>query len=99
VIYEYSSFDNVKREIRIHKRLNHPNVIKLWHYFEDKTHIYLVLEYAVGGNLVELIRKRWKLPENDAFNYFFQTCLGMDYLHKNSIIHRDLKVRKIVHHH
>jgi serine/threonine protein kinase len=45
-IFEYCSIDNLKREIRIQKKLDHPHVTKLFHYFEDKECVYLILEYA-----------------------------------------------------
>lgn len=80
------------REIMIQKKIKHPHVIRLFHCFEDATNVYLVLEYAENGSLFRYLRKRTKFPENEAFVYFFQTCLGIDYLHKYNIVHRDLKV-------
>ena len=40
------TMENLKREIRIQRNLNHPNVIKLFNYFEDKDNVYLILEFA-----------------------------------------------------
>jgi len=72
--------------------MNHPNIIKLHYYFEDKESVYLVLEYAENGNLFYHLRSKGKFSEREAFVYFFQTCLGIDYLHKKNVLHRDLKV-------
>ncbi len=80
------------REILIQKKIKHPHIIRLFHCFEDAYNVYLVLEYAENGSLFRYLRKRGKFPENEAFVYFFQTCLGIDYLHKMNIVHRDLKV-------
>lgn len=91
-IFEYSSVENLKREIKIQKKLSHPHIIKLIHYFEDKENVFLVLEYAENGSLFRYLKKKGKFTEYEAFVYFFQTCLGIDYLHKKGIIHRDLKV-------
>ena len=58
------------REIRIQKQLNHEYICRLYTSFEDKTTIYLALEYASKGNLFYLIRKEKYLSEDTAF-YFF----------------------------
>lgn len=87
-----SSIDHLKREIKIQKKLDHPHIIKLYHYLEDKDNVYLILEYAPNGNLFFYLRKKKKLTEKEAFIYFLQTCIGIDYLHKKGIVHRDLKV-------
>ena len=50
------------------------------------------LELCSNGNLSEFISIKNFLPEEEAFIFFFQICLGVDYLHKKNIIHRDLKV-------
>lgn len=61
---------SLMREVDIHKRLVHENIIRLYNSFEDDKFIYLVLEYAAKGNLFYLIRTRRGLSEEEAF-YFF----------------------------
>ncbi|CAD8181572.1 unnamed protein product [Paramecium pentaurelia] len=95
-IFEYCSIENLKREIRIQRKLNHPNITQLFHYFEDKDKVYLILEYAEHGSLFQLLKRRGKLNENEALKFFKQTCLGIDYLHQQNIIHRDLKPENIL---
>ncbi|CAD8155950.1 unnamed protein product [Paramecium pentaurelia] len=90
------SIENLKREIRIQKKLQHPHVIQLFEFFEDDQNVYLILEYAENGSLFGYLRKRKILNENESFVYFFQTCLGIDYLHKKQIIHRDLKPENLL---
>lgn len=58
------------REVEIHKKLKHDNIIRLYTSVEDDKFIYLILEYASKGNLFYLIRKKKTLSEDDAF-YFF----------------------------
>ena len=70
------------REIRIQKQLNHEYICRLYTSFEDKTTIYLALEYASKGNLFYLIRKEKYLSEDTAFYFFIQVCSGIYYLHK-----------------
>ena len=89
----------LKNEIKIQKRLTHPHIIRLYEYFQDEQNIYLVMEYAENGSLFFYIRKKMKLnklTERESFVFFFQTCIGIDYLHKNSIIHRDLKPENLL---
>ena len=84
--------ENLKNEIKIQKKLHHPHIIQLYHFFEDSDNIYLVLEYAENGNLYDFLKKKRRFAEKEAFIYFIQACLGADFLHKKNIIHRDLKV-------
>lgn len=78
-VFEYCSVENLKREIKIQRKLLHPHICKLYHYFEDKENVYLILEYAgkqnniklENGSLFNYIKKRTKLPENEAFVYFY----------------------------
>ena len=58
------------REVDIHKRLKHENIIKLYTAIEDSNYIYLILEYAAKGNLFYIIRNKKTLSEDEAF-YFF----------------------------
>jgi serine/threonine protein kinase len=58
------------REVEIHKKLGHENIIRLYTSVEDDNFIYLVLEYAAKGNLFYLIRNKKSLSEDEAF-YFF----------------------------
>ncbi|CAD8122607.1 unnamed protein product [Paramecium sonneborni] len=95
-LFKYCTVDNLKREIKIQRKLNHPNIIKLDSYFEDKTNVYLVLEYAEGGSLFKQIKKQRYLSEDEASHYLYQTCLGIDYLHKQKIIHRDIKPENLL---
>ena len=96
-LIELNQIKNVKSEIQILKILDHPHIIKFHTRFEDPKNIYIVLEYAENGNVFDYLQKNHGILENEAFVYFFQTCLGIDYLHKKRIIHRDLKVDQIQH--
>ena len=82
---------DLMREVEIHSRLKHENIIRLLHHFEDKKRLYLILEYAEKGSLFHLIRKKKYLKEAEAFYYFIQACAGIYFLHSNGLIHRDIK--------
>ena len=79
-----------KREIVIQSTLDHPNLLKLYGYFWDTHHIYLILEYAPRGQLYHHI-KRGPVSEPSIAKILEQVCQGLAYLHSHSIIHRDIK--------
>ena len=61
--------------------------MRLIHYFEDENNVYLILELAAGGNLYEFLYKRKQpMQEAEAFRYFIQAALAIDYLHKHNIL-------------
>ncbi|EGR32411.1 protein kinase domain protein, partial [Ichthyophthirius multifiliis] len=96
MIFQYCTIENLKREIKIQKNMSHENICKLFHYFEDKQNVYLVLEFCEQGSLFNILKRSHKFPEEVAFRFFYQTCLGIDHLHRNSIIHRDLKPENLL---
>ena len=84
------------REVQIHKKLKHENIIRLLTSIEDDKYIYLILEYASKGNLFFLIRNKKTLTEDEAFYFFIQCCAGIYFLHKNGLIHRDIKPENLL---
>lgn len=83
-------------EVEIHKRLVHENIIRLQEFIDDGKKLYIVMEYAKGGNLFRAIRKKGKFTENEAFFYFKQICNAVYFLHKNKIMHRDIKPENLL---
>lgn len=85
---------NVQREIEILRRLRHPNVIQLVDVIhnEEKQKMYLVMEYCVGG-LQEMLDTApdKKFPEWQAHGYMCQLLDGLEYLHGQGTIHKDIK--------
>lgn len=79
-------------EIKIHRSLNHPNVVHFEHVFEDGENVYILLELCTNQSLNELIKRRRRLMEVEAQCYIYQIVQGLKYLHTNKIIHRDLKL-------
>lgn len=86
--------ENVKRETRLMAKLNHKNVIKLVDimFNEEKQKLYIVMEYCVTV-LQELFDRAPgnKLPISQAHYYFVQLIDGLEYLHGQGIIHKDIK--------
>ena len=84
------------KEIMIHKKLIHPNIVRLVDHFEDTTRIYIILEYVEKGSLFDLMRKKIKIPEKEACDIMVQTLIGVNYLHTNDIMHRDIKPENLL---
>lgn len=89
--------ENIKREVKVMKNLNHDNIVKLHNVIIDKKYdnIYLVFDYYPLGDLANFLNKR-PLKELYAQNYTKQLSSGLQYLYNNSIIHRDLKPQNIL---
>ena len=79
-------------EIRIHRSLNHPNIVKFEHVFEDNENVYILLEMCTNQTLNDLCKRRKRLLEFEAQYYIYQMVEALRYLHRNRVIHRDLKL-------
>ena len=86
----------ILNEIDILKKLDHPNIVKIYEYFEDGKFIYIVMELVTGGELFEKIQTVHRFSEKKAAEYFRQILSGVNYLHKHNIVHRDLKPENIL---
>uniref|UniRef100_A0AC34GNS4 Protein kinase domain-containing protein n=1 Tax=Panagrolaimus sp. ES5 TaxID=591445 RepID=A0AC34GNS4_9BILA len=83
------------REAHSMKSLNHKNIIKLYAAVENGDLIYLVMEYAAGGDLHDYILKNYITGRN-AKRFFHQIVTGVAYLHSKKFAHRDLKPQNIL---
>lgn len=91
--------DNKKgviRELDILKRLDHPNIIKLKGFYEDKDFYYLVMEFVSGGDLMDLVAAQGAMTEDVSREIIRQTLNAIKYVHGLGISHRDLKPDNIL---
>ncbi|TVY93337.1 Serine/threonine-protein kinase [Lachnellula willkommii] len=86
----------IEREIAIMKLIQHPNIMRLYDIWENRTEIYLVLEYVNNGELFERITSSGRLEEEEAIRYFRQILSAVGYCHSFNICHRDLKPENIL---
>ena len=84
--------EKVEREIRIHRMMSHPNIIKFYHFFEDLHFVHLILELAPQQTLLHVSKMREFLTEPEVKYYFRQISAGTNYIHSQRILHRDLKL-------
>ncbi|XP_073972636.1 ovarian-specific serine/threonine-protein kinase loki isoform X2 [Rhodnius prolixus] len=83
-------------EVNILKRLKHPCIIHFESIYETGAAVYIALEYMSGGNLMQRINSKTRLPENECKMIFYQLTLGVKYLHEEGIVHRDLKPENVL---
>lgn len=87
----------IVREIDAMRRLqNHPNILRIHEVLATKTKIYLIVDYAGGGELFAKISHRGRLPEPLARRYFQQLVSALLYCHRNGVAHRDLKPQNLL---
>lgn len=95
-LFENKLIPSLKREITIHRRMDHPNVVKLLDVHLDKKNIYLILEFCEGGNLLDKVRELNGLSESQAKIYFRQIMSALSYIHGDGIVHRDINLENIL---
>ena len=95
IISTYEGEHQVREEIRIHRQLKHENICKFEHSFEDKSNIYILLEYCHDYSLHDYLRKRKRLKEIEVRFFMFQVLKAMLYLLRYKIVHKDLTLSNI----
>eukprot|EP01004_Peranema_trichophorum_P003355 NODE_234_length_3182_cov_43.854855_g204_i0.p1 GENE.NODE_234_length_3182_cov_43.854855_g204_i0~~NODE_234_length_3182_cov_43.854855_g204_i0.p1 ORF type:complete len:944 (+),score=277.10 NODE_234_length_3182_cov_43.854855_g204_i0:48-2879(+) len=89
--------EEAQHEIKVLSKLNHPNIIRYNSSFEVNSILYIVMEYADGGDLDEKIKAQrgQRFDEDVILHYFVQVCMALKHLHDKKILHRDLKGQNI----
>ena len=88
--------DSLENEIKVLRRLKHPNIVQLLETFEDKHKVYLVMELVTGGELFDRIVEKGSYTEKDASGLIRQVLEAVDYMHVQGVVHRDLKPENLL---
>nr|XP_019607738.1 PREDICTED: serine/threonine-protein kinase Nek3 isoform X1 [Rhinolophus sinicus]XP_019607740.1 PREDICTED: serine/threonine-protein kinase Nek3 isoform X1 [Rhinolophus sinicus] len=93
----FSDTQNSRKEAVLLAKMKHPNIVAFRESFEAEGHLYIVMEYCDGGDLMQKIKhQKGKLfPEDMILNWFTQMCLGVNHIHKKHVLHRDIKSKNI----
>ncbi|XP_024155354.1 MAP/microtubule affinity-regulating kinase 3a isoform X4 [Oryzias melastigma] len=91
-----NSLQKLFREVRIMKILNHPNIVKLFEVIETDRTLYLVMEYASGGEVFDYLVAHGRMKEKEARAKFRQIVSAVQYCHQKHIVHRDLKAENLL---
>eukprot|EP00917_Polyrhabdina_sp_WS-2016_P029433 GHVP01062741.1.p2 GENE.GHVP01062741.1~~GHVP01062741.1.p2 ORF type:complete len:360 (+),score=59.18 GHVP01062741.1:1437-2516(+) len=86
----------LRREVEIHSHLLHPNILQFYGWFTTSSRIYLMLEIAAGGELMDLLGSSGGLPEHQVSKYMKQMISAIRCCHKSNVMHRDLKPENIL---
>jgi len=88
--------DSLENEIKVLRRLKHPNIVQLLETYEDKSKVYLVMELVTGGELFDRIVEKGSYTEKDAADLIRQVLEAVDYMHEQGVVHRDLKPENLL---
>ena len=86
----------LRREIEIQSHLRHRNVLRLYGYFYDSSRVYLILEYAEGGELYKQLQAAGRFDDTQTATYISQLATAMQYCHSKGVYHRDLKPENLL---
>ena len=85
----------IQREINIHSRIQHENIVQFYSYNKGVNEVNILLEYCNNGSIFELINKNG-FEEIRTYKYFSQVVNAVYFLHKNNLVHRDIKPENIL---
>lgn len=83
-------------EVNSLRKLNHPNVIKLYDYFKEDGHLFIVLEYCSGGTLEDKISRNEEISEESKIKICSQLISAFNYCYEKSVVHQDIKAANIL---
>ncbi|KAL6191037.1 hypothetical protein ACLB2K_037430 [Fragaria x ananassa] len=93
---EKSQKSKLLQEVKILHTLDHQNILKFYWWYETSAHLWLVLEYCVGGNLMTLLDQDRQLPEESIHDLGWDLVRALLFLHSKGIIYCDLKPSNIL---
>jgi serine/threonine protein kinase len=82
---DHNEASRIQREIRVLKRLNHAAIIRLFEVLEAGPRLFLVMEYAPAGSLLDYVRGRKRLGEGESVFFLQQIVAGLQYCHDNEV--------------
>eukprot|EP01130_Rhizamoeba_saxonica_P016755 TRINITY_DN7809_c0_g1_i1.p1 TRINITY_DN7809_c0_g1~~TRINITY_DN7809_c0_g1_i1.p1 ORF type:complete len:312 (+),score=56.93 TRINITY_DN7809_c0_g1_i1:68-1003(+) len=87
---------NLRREIEIQSHLRHPSIVRMFGYFYDETRIFLILEYAAGGEVYSELVEQGFFDSHTSARMVCELADALHYLHSNNISHRDIKPENLL---
>jgi predicted Ser/Thr protein kinase len=88
--------ERFRNEVRIARRVSHPNVCRVYDVGEVEGQTFFTMEYVDGEDLASLLRRIGRLPQDKALDIARQLCAGLAAAHTKGVLHRDLKPANIM---
>src|SRR5277367_1786999 len=88
--------ERFRNEVRLSRRVSHPNVCRVYDVGEVDGHTFFTMEYVDGEDLASLLRRIGRLPSDKALEIARQLCAGLAAAHAKGVLHRDLKPANIM---
>jgi serine/threonine-protein kinase len=84
------------QEARAAANLLHPNIVTVYDFGHDASRYFMVMEYVEGTDLKTLLRRRGRLPPQEAVDLMIQICAGIGYAHRAGLVHCDMKPQNVL---
>src|SRR5205809_2749015 len=94
--HDSASLERFRNEVRIARRISHPNVCRIYDICEADGLTFLSMEYVDGEDLGSLLRRIGRLPEDKALEIARKLCAGLAAAHEKGVLHRDLKPANVM---
>ena len=91
-----NKLEELKNEVEILSKIDHPNIVKLYDYFDEEYFFHIVTEFCSGGELFDRMKKKGKLTESEVMRHMKDMMSAVSHIHKLGICHRDLKPQNFV---
>jgi len=85
-----------EKDIEIIRGLDHPNIIKMYEYYQDEKYFYIVMEYCNGGELLLKVGDLGQITEDMAKTYFIQMISAVNYIHSKGLFLKNLRPEKFM---
>ena len=90
------TLERFRNEVRIARRISHPNVCRVYDIGQSDNQVFLSMEYVDGEDLSSLLRRIGRLPSDKALEIARKICAGLAAAHDKGVLHRDLKPANIM---
>ena len=83
-------------EAKIQARLNHPNIVTVYDFFEFQDNHYIIMEFVEGESVSKIINHQGPFEVEDGTAFFMQILDGIDYAHRKNVVHKDIKTSNFI---